>query len=248
MKIIIKYLKIFLISLSTFIFGLTYLIFIWLDILIKNKIYNLVSFLWSKSILLISGIKVHIEGLEYFDPKKNYVITGNHQSLMDIPPLMAYFPGMLKWVFKKELGKVPVFGWVLNVAHIKVDRSNREKAKRSMTSIKNKLHKGTSVMIFPEGTRSKDGKIGTFKKGAFILALQNKVDILPYAIYGTREILKPQSVQINSGKVFISFRKPINIENYTFEKRNQLLEDCRNVIVNEYDRLRTQYGEQVKKN
>ncbi len=247
MKAIIKYLRIFLISLSTLIFGSLYFIFIWLDILTNNKIYDIVSYLWCRSILIISDIKAEIEGLENFEPDKNYVITGNHLSLMDIPPLMVYFPGKLRWVFKKELGRVPVFGWVLSVAHIKVDRSNSTKAKESMSTIKKKLKKGTSVMIFPEGTRSKTGEIGKFKKGAFIIALQNQVDILPYAIYGTRQILKPQTVQINSGKVFISFRKPINTENYSFEKRNNLVEDCRNVIIEEYDRLRTEYKNQIEK-
>ncbi|MFW5891406.1 MAG: lysophospholipid acyltransferase family protein, partial [bacterium] len=225
---IIYYLKVFLIGLVTVIFGTLYFILILVDILSKNShLYDFLSKIWSKLVLLISGIKVHIEGLENFNPNSNYVIAGNHLSLMDVPPLLYYFPGKLRYVFKKELGKIPIFGWVLKVIHIEVDRGNRKKSQRSFSKAKKKLKEGVSVIIFPEGTRSKTGEIQKFKKGAFVFSLQNKLDILPYAIYGTKEILPPNTIDIHSGEVFISFRKPISIKNYSFEDRNKLLEETR---------------------
>jgi 1-acyl-sn-glycerol-3-phosphate acyltransferase len=236
-----------LVGICTFIFGFLCIITTPLSIITNHIFYDVITRIWAWCILFIGRVKVYIEGLDKFDHKSNYVIIGNHLSLMDIPPIIVHFPGKLRWVFKKELAKVPIFGWVLSISNIEVDRENKEKSQKSFLKAKKKLKKGVSVIIFPEGTRSITGEVGPFKKGAFVFSLQTEVNLLPYAIYGTREILPSHSKQLKSGKVFISFREPISVKGYTYENRNELIEKSRNIIIEEYEKIREKHKDQVEK-
>lgn len=244
--IIIYLIRIFFIALLTMFVGVSYFLFIWLDLLTNHLVYEVLSKLWGHGVLFISGIKVHMEGFENFDKNKNYVIAGNHLSLMDVPPIIAYFPGRLRYVFKKELGNIPFFGWMINVIHISIDRKNSRASRRSLNEARKKLQKGTSVIIFPEGTRSEDGEVKNFKKGGFIFAINNKLDILPYVIYGTREILHPDSKFINSGHVFIKFCKPIKIDDYEYNTRQKLVNVTRDLIISEYEKIKNKYKDRIK--
>lgn len=129
--------------------------------------------------------KVELEGVENIDPKKAYVIVTNHQSMLDIP-IMYFIMLNFKWVSKKEVMSWPIFGWVLMMhGDIKIDRGSKNSIKVLLKAGCERLKAGTSVIIFPEGTRSKDGQIGRFKEGAFMLAKKAEAAILPCHIEGT---------------------------------------------------------------
>ncbi len=247
MKFIMYYIRIILVGISTIFWGSLYFLFFWVDLLLNDPVYEFISRGWSRTVLFFCGIKVHFEGLENIDWDKNYVIAGNHLSLMDIPPFIAYFPGKLRWVFKQELASIPIFGWIISIVHISVDRKNRKKSIKSFKNAREKLKKGVSVIIFPEGTRSLTGNVGEFKKGAFIFAIENQIDVAPYAIYGSREVLPPNSTKIEPGEIFISFRKPVSSKNMTYDDRNNLLEKTRNVIIEEYHQTRNKYKDRVNR-
>ena len=135
------------------------------------------------------------------------------------------------------LFRIPFFGWAMAAAGIiKVDRSNREKAIKSIERAGESIKKGVSVILFPEGTRSPDGDIHTFKKGAFVLALKSGVPIVPISISGTRRILEKHSLSLNPGTVKIVISEPIDSSNYKLEEREKFASDVRHVIINNFDK------------
>src|SRR5438067_11504754 len=135
--------------------------------------------LWTWVILRVGGISLNVEGLENIDPGEQYVFMVNHQSNIDIPVLvqsLAQF--QLRWIAKKELLWVPFFGWAMwATKHITVDRSDPQSAVKSLQRAREKIAAGISVVVFPEGTRSTDGKLLRFKKGGFMLAVQANTKI-----------------------------------------------------------------------
>lgn len=144
------------------------------------------SKIWALGIFrLCPGWKLRTEDFDKIDRKKPYVVVVNHQSMLDIP-LMYVLPLEFKWVSKKEVLKWPLFGWVLRMhGDITIERGRAGSAKKMMEQAEKRLANGTSVIIFPEGTRSKDGSVGCFKEGAFKLAQKAGVDILPVVSDGT---------------------------------------------------------------
>lgn len=156
-----------------------------------NIVTNKTALIWSKSIVWAAGAKIELHGLDKIDFSKSYVFAGNHQSHIDVVVVFSILPLTVRYIAKKELFKIPLFGWAMSAAGtIKVDRSNKEKAIRSIEKAGETIKKGVSVILFPEGTRSPDGKIHAFKKGAFVLASKSGVPVVPISISGTRNILK----------------------------------------------------------
>jgi 1-acyl-sn-glycerol-3-phosphate acyltransferase len=122
--------------------------------------------LWGKSILVVSRIKVSVKGLSNIDPSSPYIYMPNHQSNFDIPVLLGHLTVQFRWLAKMELFKIPIFGRAMRKAgYISIDRYHRESAFESLKVAANKIKSGVSVLIFPEGTRSRDGNIRPFKKG-----------------------------------------------------------------------------------
>jgi 1-acyl-sn-glycerol-3-phosphate acyltransferase len=157
---------------------------------------------WARLICWITPVKVVIEGAENADPNKTYVVVCNHQSQYDIFVVYGWLNLDLKWVLKAELRKAPGVGIGCEKAgHIFVDRRNPEKARKSVTDALARVGDGVGVLFFPEGTRSPDGKLRPFKKGAFRVAATQKLPILPITIIGTRDIQRPKSLFIFPGKV-----------------------------------------------
>jgi len=174
---------------------------------------------------------VHTTGRENIDRNSSYVIISNHQSIYDIFLIYGWLGIDIKWVMKKELAKIPGIGFgSKKVGHIFLDRSNSRVALDSLNDAKRKLVNGTSVVIFPEGTRSTTGQPGNFKKGAFKLALDLALPILPITIIGTQRILPSGTLDLRPGKVSMIIHKPIDIGLYSEDRMKELIEKARDII------------------
>ena len=192
---------------------------------------HLVARLWARSILFVSRIKVTVNGLSNVDPSKSFIYMSNHQSNFDIPVLLAHIPGQFRWLAKAELFKIPIFGHGMRGAgYISIDRFNRDSAFQSIDQAAKKIKDGVSVMIFPEGTRSKDGRIRSFKKGGFIMAVDSGVPIVPVVVRGTWPIMSKDSLRINRGNVYLDIKQPIDTHGYTRDNKQLLIDRVRAVI------------------
>ncbi|MDX1350465.1 MAG: lysophospholipid acyltransferase family protein, partial [Putridiphycobacter sp.] len=160
---------------------------------------------WAPFILFIVGIDLKVKGLENIDPQKNYIIMSNHTSYLDVPILLAAYPKNIYFVAKKELLRIPFFGWMMwLLGMIFIDRSNPRKSIKSMKIAALKLKKGKNVLVFPEGTFDDNGVLLPFKKGTFHIAVKAKMSILPVAIIGGHKIWPGGNLfNINRGKVTV---------------------------------------------
>jgi 1-acyl-sn-glycerol-3-phosphate acyltransferase len=190
-----------------------------------------VAHVWAKSIIAFSGVKVTVTGLKNIHPEKSYIYMCNHQSNFDIPVLLAFLAVQFRWLAKAELFKIPVFGQGMRGAgYISIDRSNQASAFESISEAARKIKNGVSVMIFPEGTRSKDGKIKAFKKGGFVLAVDSGVPIVPVILKGTYAIMPKGRLRINPGPVDLEIQKPIETCGYTRESKAVLMDRVKAVM------------------
>jgi 1-acyl-sn-glycerol-3-phosphate acyltransferase len=202
----------------------------------ENKIH-LIARIWARILLLLSSTRVEVLGAENVIIGKPQIFMSNHQSDIDILVVLGFIPGQFRWIAKKELFKIPVFGGAMrNAGYIEIDRQNHERAMKSLDLAAQKIREGKSVMTFPEGTRSKDGVIKPFKQGMFHLAIKAGVPIVPVSIIGAGMIMPRRSLRINPGKVTLIIDKPIDVTGYTVENRAQLIERVRNLIVNNCNR------------
>ncbi len=201
-----------------------------------NKLTNKLARAWAKSILFSAGTKVEVEGLDKVDVTKQYIFVSNHQSHFDVLSAFSILPMTVRYIAKKELFIIPIFGWAMTAAGIiKVDRSNREKAIKSIEKAIDTIKKGVSIILFPEGTRSPDGEIHKFKKGAFVMAVKGQISVIPLSISGARYILKKHSLKLKPGKVKIVISDPIDSSKYNYENREQFANDAREIIINNFD-------------
>ena len=177
-------------------------------------------------------MKVEFENPEAIDPERSQVLVANHTSWFDVLALAAHIPGSYRFVAKKELEKIPFFGpaW-LACGHISIDRSDRKAAIRSLAEAREKLERDhPTIILFPEGTRSRTGELLPFKKGAFVLALQTGVEVVPAAIMGSRDVMKKGSFLVYPGTVRIRFGEPIAVEGLEMEDRDALTGRARDAV------------------
>ncbi|MFC1817383.1 lysophospholipid acyltransferase family protein, partial [Thermodesulfobacteriota bacterium] len=175
-----------------------------------------VARVWARSILAAAQVKVTVKGLSNLDLSRSYIYMSNHQSNFDIPVLLAYLTVQFRWLAKAELFRIPIFGFAMQRAgYISIDRSNRKSAILSLQRAAEIISGGVSVLIFPEGTRSRDGNIRSFKKGGFVLAIDSGVPIVPVIIHGTWPIMSKERLLIKPGKVVLEIGKPVETLNYT---------------------------------
>jgi 1-acyl-sn-glycerol-3-phosphate acyltransferase len=195
--------------------------------------YQYITRWWSKIIVLSANIKVEISGKENIKSNTSYLVICNHQSHLDIPVLVYHLPLRLTFLAKKELFKIPFFGWGMQAAGIlKIDRSNQKKAIQTLKDAeKIIIGKNFSVLAFPEGTRSTDGEIDAFKKGSFVMAMNTGLQVLPVSIRGTYDILPKKKLTIKPGKVRLKIYPPVESKNYDFDTRNMLVEKVHQIIV-----------------
>jgi len=200
----------------------------------ENTIHKIAS-LWGKTLLRISGVTVEVTGQENIPPNTPLIFMANHQSNFDILALLACIPVQFRWLSKKEVFYIPVMGHAMKRAgYISIDRENRTKAIRGLDEAAQKIKNGKAVMTFPEGTRSRDGKIRPFKKGMFYLAIKSGVPIIPLSIRGSRAIMPRKSLRIHPGKITMIIGKPIDVKEYSIENRDELMTKVRNVIIHNF--------------
>ncbi|MFZ5774381.1 MAG: lysophospholipid acyltransferase family protein [Thermodesulfobacteriota bacterium] len=180
---------------------------------------------WARCIAWLGGVRVRVTGAERLDPNRPYIFAANHQSQVDIFALQGYLGCDFRWLAKLELFKVPIFGWGMRLAgYIPVDRGHSRKAVRSLDEAAKRIADGTSVIIFPEGTRSPDGNLQPFKAGAMVLAIKAGVDLVPVAISGTHQVLPKGKLLVRPGRVEIRVGEPIPTRNYTVKQKQELAE------------------------
>lgn len=180
-----------------------------------------------------AGITVRIEGAEHLSRNEGRIIASNHESWFDVFALAAYLPCDYRFVAKKELRRIPIFGasWVA-CGHISIDRSNHESAVESLNDVATQIGEQRFAMVmFPEGTRSHDGLLGPFKRGAFVLAIQAGVPVVPVAVLGSRHIMPKGSFRIRKGEIVVKIGKPISVEGLEHKDRGWLQERVRDEIV-----------------
>ena len=164
------------------------------------------------------------------DPRRPYVFVANHASNAD-PFLVAMVPWEMKWLSKKSIFDIPVLGWMMRVAgDVEVERGNKESARRAMEELCERLGRKVSILVFPQGTRSPDGTVGEFREGAFRLAIEAGVDVVPLALSGTAESLPKGSIAFRKTSATVTVLPPIPTQGLTVEDAPQLAERARSEI------------------
>jgi 1-acyl-sn-glycerol-3-phosphate acyltransferase len=180
---------------------------------------------WAKGILRASGVRAELRGKENADPGAARIYVCNHQSFFDIFVLLSTLPVNFKFVLKQELMKIPILGFTMKRArYIAIDRSNPRSAARSMNLAVERIKEGASLVVFPEGTRSEDGRLQPFKKGGFLLSLKSGCPLVPVTISGTNRIAAKGSLCIRPGKVTVTIGEAVPVEGYNKRNLNELVE------------------------
>jgi 1-acyl-sn-glycerol-3-phosphate acyltransferase len=161
------------------------------------------------------------------DPRRPYVFVANHASNAD-PFLVAMVPWEMKWLSKKSIFDIPLLGWMMRVAgDVEIERGDKESARRAMAEMRERLDRKLSVIIFPQGTRSPDGTVGAFREGAFRLAIEAGVDVIPLAVAGTAESLPKGSISFSKTSATVTVLPPVSTQGLTVEDAPRLAERAR---------------------
>jgi 1-acyl-sn-glycerol-3-phosphate acyltransferase len=201
----------------------------------KGEVVHRYARLWGRVALWANRVRVSVEGVEDLKGDGPYIFMSNHQGSYDIFALLGYLPFQFKWLAKKELFSIPFFGWTMAAAgYISIDREGTRETVEAMNKAAERIRDGMSVVIFPEGSRSPDGKIQDFKKGGFTLAIKSKVPIVPLAITGSREIMPKQRLTAASGEIKIRVSRPIETIRYSMKDRKDLMEKVKEMILKNF--------------
>jgi 1-acyl-sn-glycerol-3-phosphate acyltransferase len=183
--------------------------------------------------------RLHISGREHVDPKQAYVVVSNHQSLADIP-LISHIRIDAKWLGKAELFRLPVIGWMFGLAgDVAVERADRRKAAQSLLQCSRYLRQGCSIVFFPEGTRSQDGRVLPFNDGPFQLAIREQVPVLPLVVEGSGGCL-PRNTWVfgDVQDIYLRVLEPVPVEGWNVKQTAELREKVRDRIIAELERMR----------
>lgn len=205
----------------------------------KRAVIHAFSYYWGLHYLWVNPLwKIEYSCRANIDPKKSYVIVSNHQSMFDIC-VIYMIPLVFKWVSKKEVFKIPFVGWLLKLhGDILINRGTTQSTKEMLKKAENWIKKGCSISIFPEGTRSVDGTIHSFKEGAFMIAKLNKLPVLPVVVEGTRKILPPGSSLLGGCAVArIHVLPEISAETVASLKTRDLSDLLSKVMLEEHKRM-----------
>jgi 1-acyl-sn-glycerol-3-phosphate acyltransferase len=189
---------------------------------------------WSRTLLRVSGTRVVLEGGDVIDPARPQLLVANHVSWFDVLALAFALPGPFRFVAKKELARIPVFGQAWQLAgHVAIDRQDRASALESLEVARRSLEEDhPTVIFFPEGTRSPTGELRAFKKGAFVLAIQTGVEVVPAAIVGSREVMAKGSLRIRTGRtIHIRLGTPIPVVGLGMQDRDTLTRRARDAVL-----------------
>lgn len=208
----------------------TVMVFLRVD---ENRINGPLAKRWARIVIWLAAARVTVHGTDNIpSTDKPYIVVMNHQSNMDIPVLVHSLPLQLRFMTKIELKKVPVFGSALiRSGHFLIDREDHLKAMEGVTAAgEAQRQRGVSVVFAPEGTRSPDGKLLPFKKGAFVMAVETGIPILPVTLDGTRLSLAKGSLWARKADVKVTIHKPIPTDSLTYVDRDGLSEKVRGII------------------
>ena len=166
---------------------------------------------WARWILRTTGVRVKVTGLEHLEAGRSYVFAANHQSIYDIPILFSSIPVQLRIVAKESLGRIPFMGWHLHRAgHLLVNRRNPGPG--IVEKMRRLVGESSSLIVFPEGTRSTDGVVGRFKKGPFAVAIDAGLPIVPVSLAGSRHVMKKNRLMVCPGEVELTVHAPVPTE------------------------------------
>ena len=190
-----------------------------------------ISSLWCRLLCKLNGVKLEIVGQENILTDKPQIFVSNHQGYFDIFALSGYLPVQIRWVAKSSLFKIPFMGWAMSASgYIPVERDDRKKSYEAFNKTIEKIKAGSSIIIFPEGTRSEDGKIGPFKKGSNLIASRSKSPMAPVTLIGSGDIIKKGSAVVTPGLVKVIISPPV--EPKSNKKENEeILESIRRTIM-----------------
>ena len=199
----------------------------------RKENFKFFSEIWGKTLSFIFNVKLVVKGKHNLN-NGNYIFALNHASLIDIPLLLIAVNRYTVFIAKNELSKIPIFKSILDRAgFIFVDRKNNDSAVKSMNNLMEDIKKTPrSVAIFPEGTRTRDGKLLPFKKGAAIFAINTNIPVVPVAISGTYGWSQKKLFDFSQSVISFEFGKPIITENYSFDDRDYLTEKIKTNIEN----------------
>ena len=190
----------------------------------KGRILGFIIKYWAKTIFKTMNINVRVIGLDKLDRNADYIFAPNHASSLDIPLILGFLPFWIVPISKIELKWIPFLGWAMQAAgHVFVDRRDHEKAMLSIAKIKNSLLKNPrSILIFPEGSRTNDGKVNQFKTGGLSIGISTKISIVPVAIDGTFESLSKHSKKFVNKLLTINIGSPVDTRKYSLDDRKDL--------------------------
>lgn len=223
------------IILATIVFGTASLIVSFFDN--TGTLQIRVARAWARTLLAVSGVRVHVEGLDRIDPSASYVFVSNHLSYMDTPVALAHVPAQFRFLAKRGLFRIPFLGTHLSRAgHIPVPREDPRAAVKTLQAAAEALQrKKISMLIFPEGGRSHDGILQPFKEGGAYIAIRAGVPVVPLVMIGTREILPLGGGIVLPGTVTLRVLPPIDTSRMTLKDRGKLTERLRELIRNELE-------------
>ena len=185
---------------------------------------------WSWLILATTGVSVEVTGLDHLPRDRTFIFVSNHQSIYDIPVIFATLPFQLRIIAKESLGSFPFLGWHLRRnGHLLVDRRNPDRG-GILRRWRALVGEGLSLVIFPEGTRSADGRVGRFKAGSFLLAVEAQLPVVPLSIDGTRHVMRKGRLMTSPGHARLVVHEPIDTAGLAVSDARQLAERVRDVV------------------
>ena len=198
----------------------------------KGGLYDTAARKWGAWLAAANGLELRTEGLDKIPADRPYVYISNHVSFADMWALCALLPDSMRFVAKKELFDIPLFGHALRAArHIRIDRQNLQAAFGAYEQAGKAIRYGISAIVFAEGTRSRNGKLQPFKKGPFVLAIASKVEVIPVWVEGTYEALPPGGWYVRPGVVTLRFGTPVATAGLDYDDRAELTDQVHTQIV-----------------
>ncbi len=193
---------------------------------------HLVARVWARLLLKASRVKVEVRGIENLDPGETYVLVANHSSIFDILVLLAHIPLQFRWLAKAELFDIPFFGQSMaSCGYIPISRSSPRDWARTLKGAVERIRNGASVVVFPEGTRSKDGVIQDFKRGGFKLAVRSGQPVVPVSIVGAHKVMPTKTLKLHPGLIRIVVDRPIPTSGLDRSEQDRFMERVRQIII-----------------
>ena len=215
---------------GTIVFATLAIAFGWLPP--RGRWVYLMARLWSRVLLLGAGARLETRFAAPLPTDRPYVFMANHQSLYDIPALIAGLPGQTRFLAKRSLFRIPIFGWAIKMGgFISIDRGDRSRAGEAFADAIEELQAGSSAVVFPEGTRSPDGKILPFQRGGFLLAIKSGLAIVPVGIHGSMAVRARKSYRIRPGRITVSCGRPLETGGYGVRDKAKLMEEVRRRVL-----------------